>query len=502
MSRAKTNVDYLNDIKSWDTYSSQSVSEKLKESVSVKDYGAKGDGTTDDTAAIQAASLAVATAGGGILFFPEGTYKFTRLTIRSGVLFTGAGSGATFLVCTNSSTLDTGSTFGSAFKAENNNIRVVRSGFSDLGIYAGDITLVSAQQDIFQTIIGLNLCMCERTIVENVSFGGWGSGALVFARAENGTEGLGFTGSTQDGNYNHITNVSFASCGKYNPDTAAIWLKYKANSNKFYGVFAKGMTGSGVVSIYHGNDNLFMGGTAESCAYISKMGGGTGANGNTIMQFRAEGLTGNAYEFLASAANNYIFGGYHTGVDGSLFVDANGSNRIISDNVNRLKSHVFPPSSNYSTLHNYGALQITSVNGDVDYPLYVKSTTTNDQTKYPTQLFWSDVTAGDAGYVLGRLGWRNSDSSTNAAGVSASIDARLADTGGNTSLVFNTGTGTTLTEKLRIDSNGAQVSVVPTTAATLTTNNTMTFALTSNTNLRISVRGSDGVTRVSNLTLA
>jgi len=47
---------------------------KLQESVSVKDFGAVGDGVTDDTAAIQAALDAVS---GGTVFFPFGTYYIT-----------------------------------------------------------------------------------------------------------------------------------------------------------------------------------------------------------------------------------------------------------------------------------------------------------------------------------------------------------------------------------------------------------------------------------------
>ena len=61
---------------------------------------------------------------------------------------------------------------------------------------------------------------------------------------------------------------------------------------------------------------------------------------------------------------------------------------------------------------------------------------------------------------------------------------------------------TAATERMRIDASGNVISNVNTTAPTLSTNQQMVFALTSNTNLRISVRGTDGVTRVANITLA
>lgn len=40
-------------------------------------FGAKGDGITDDSAAVQAALSAAKEAGGGLVFFPEGTYSTT-----------------------------------------------------------------------------------------------------------------------------------------------------------------------------------------------------------------------------------------------------------------------------------------------------------------------------------------------------------------------------------------------------------------------------------------
>lgn len=58
---------------------SRTVESKLSDSVSVKDFGAIGDGTTDDTAAIQNALNHLATTGftgyqGNTLYFPPGKY--------------------------------------------------------------------------------------------------------------------------------------------------------------------------------------------------------------------------------------------------------------------------------------------------------------------------------------------------------------------------------------------------------------------------------------------
>ena len=60
----------------------RTVENKLREFVSVKDFGAVGDGVTDDTVAIEAAITA--SAGTNKLVFPRGTYRFTSpLTISN-----------------------------------------------------------------------------------------------------------------------------------------------------------------------------------------------------------------------------------------------------------------------------------------------------------------------------------------------------------------------------------------------------------------------------------
>jgi hypothetical protein len=93
-------------------------------------------------------------------------------------------------------------------------------------------------------------------------------------------------------------------------------------------------------------------------------------------------------------------------------------------------------------------------------------------------------------------------------GGSVGADSIGEYTGGSTPLTIGT-TGprdlifrTNDTERARIDSSGSLIQSAPATPPTLATNGQMVFNLTSNTNLRVSVRGSDGVTRTANITLA
>lgn len=94
----------------------RTAQDKMREVISVKDFGATGDGTTDDTAALNNFFAALNTAGGGVGVIPPGTYRcnsqvtaaaaaFNRTTINaegarfkpthagSGLLITGGSAG-------------------------------------------------------------------------------------------------------------------------------------------------------------------------------------------------------------------------------------------------------------------------------------------------------------------------------------------------------------------------------------------------------------------------
>jgi parallel beta-helix repeat protein len=70
---------------------SRTVFSKLSDWISVKDFGAVGDGVTNDTTAVQAAINAASAVGGSTVIFPAGVYACTQLTLPSYVTLLGTG---------------------------------------------------------------------------------------------------------------------------------------------------------------------------------------------------------------------------------------------------------------------------------------------------------------------------------------------------------------------------------------------------------------------------
>ncbi|HVM93411.1 MAG TPA: glycosyl hydrolase family 28-related protein [Terriglobales bacterium] len=114
----------------------RTVQSRLRDIVSIKDFGAKGDGTTDDTAAIQAAMNSLSS--GGELYVPVGTYivnpsgsSVLTWSMSEPLRVTGAGAGA--------SILQTNSTANASIL----NATAGTIELSDIGLY-GPVTAASA----------------------------------------------------------------------------------------------------------------------------------------------------------------------------------------------------------------------------------------------------------------------------------------------------------------------------------------------------------------------
>src|SRR5690606_20478180 len=71
---------------------------KLREHVSVKDFGVVGNGTTDDSVNFQKGLDYLDSIGGGVLEIPEGTYRVRNIVLRDNVLMRGV-MGRTILKC-------------------------------------------------------------------------------------------------------------------------------------------------------------------------------------------------------------------------------------------------------------------------------------------------------------------------------------------------------------------------------------------------------------------
>jgi hypothetical protein len=442
---------------------------KAQQSIRAFDFSNILDSNGDHTAVLQAAIDASSTFGIEILLHPQ-TYNYSTLTLKSGMSFKGSGTDKCFLVC--SVTAGGSDPILWSIKKADDGTRARNIRLENM--YIGRATSsIAAVQDANPNLGGLCLAACENSLLRNLSFAAFGQGGIVFARAEGGIEGLGFTNTTQDGNYNIGIGLYFGSCGKYNAINSACWFKYKANSNKVYGIFGKGLTGSRVVGFSHANDNCIFGGTAESSlgvATFSPAAGGA-VYGNKVDGMRLESCTGDAFFFDGgdNCAANEVTGGYYTGV-GLLLVNKTAAPynyiRIPAyyDTPSTSSANAFPPSSSFSTRYQVGMQRLDSVRAGGEKPLYRVSDIYNDNAKPVEVIDWSSCLAPIAGTVLATWGVRCSDSSSGGAGVNARLSVKTNDTVGNTEWLFQCGRETDgITDAVRISKT--EVEILGTTKA-------------------------------------
>jgi hypothetical protein len=108
----------------------RTVQAKLRETVSIKDFGAVGDGVTDDTAAFLAARTYLQSVGGGSLYIPRGQYLVNGVVLfnfdaifiygdgaRASVILTASGTADIFVIGDGITTRNAVSVTGIGFNA-------------------------------------------------------------------------------------------------------------------------------------------------------------------------------------------------------------------------------------------------------------------------------------------------------------------------------------------------------------------------------------------------
>lgn len=131
-------------------------------------YGAKGDGTTDDRVAIQAALDACNAAGGGIVYFPPGTYLVSHAAKTNGVT-------AGLMVYSNQHLMGAGKantvikTKASQASASDMVVNQTVSTATDHDITISDMTLDGncANQAVSYQV-GISINKCRSVVIQNV----------------------------------------------------------------------------------------------------------------------------------------------------------------------------------------------------------------------------------------------------------------------------------------------------------------------------------------------
>ena len=338
--------------------------DKAEEFVSVKDFGAVGDGVTDDTAAIQAALDSLPSFGGEV-YVPTGQYRVTAGLVA------------------------------------NKRVRLVGAGYSYLLASPSPCVIIKAS-----TVSGPGLTLpTPASTVENISFlgevGNTGDGILIKAarctlrdvsvfRMGNDGIRIGTDAGNENCNLWYLSNVKTKSNGQHGlhlsegagalADTnAGTCVNIDAQSNGAAGVYLNGSQLNTFVGGAYQNNATYGIHLSPHASYNVFSGGDPEAN--SIAQVRLDaGAVGNAF---------YMYTVLYSGFNIANIAD---NNRIECIDHNRVVSGIkFPPtqvaSNDVNTLDDYEEGQFTpSVMGSTSAGTGTYSTRWGSYTKIGRQV--------------------------------------------------------------------------------------------------------------------
>jgi hypothetical protein len=257
----------------------------------VKDFGATGNGSTDDTAAIQTAITAAGPTG-GIVFLPVGIYVVSnQLILPTGVSLVGTGMGA---ASTNVCRLWWTGTTGFCVKAGNtagtlsSGIRIENLGINITTSTASGIWLYGARDCQFRNVY------IEGQPGTTTSIGVQIDGANISA----------FFNLMENVHCNHVFKGYVHTTTGTTQPTQTTGINCSAICDSTAG--SMGLDVQNVGGVGCGDGVLYVGGDWEACAIGVHLNGG----GTTLLGCRFENLHTNVdVQFDTLARNNQIIGG-------------------------------------------------------------------------------------------------------------------------------------------------------------------------------------------------
>ena len=267
--------------------STLTVQDKLQQYLSVKDYGAIGNGTANDTSAVNTA-IATATAAGRALYFPAGTYLVSQITALVGMKLVGESSLTTIIKAKGSSNVDLVTSPSTTI--DDVWIESIRFDGNSAGNTAGDTLVIKGHRP---TLIDL-------VVIDSAA------NAIVTDWA-----GPSFRTAGSEGYFSHITIDSPQKSGwlhsgpsdSYFEDIIIIDPGQKTTAS-YYGLYLD-PTGSGS----NGRFNNLHHWTRSNAAKIALTGVYVGFGGNTFTNCHFEG--GNLPLNIASNFNTFAACAYY-----------------------------------------------------------------------------------------------------------------------------------------------------------------------------------------------
>lgn len=326
----------------------------------VLDYGAVGNGTTDDRAAIVAAITALSSAGGGTLLFPAGTYAVSAtVSLVSNMKMTGVGRGASIIrpadgwassaIFQDPSAVSNVEVVDLTFDINNVSalaVRFIRSGTINVAVRNCEFKGMTTSG----TAMALNLC--RQVLIQGNVFTGSGSGSQAALNLFNAATHVAIVDNSFEGCHqsvyvdnftaacNNITigNNRFRNIGRYG--VRLVQASYvTVMGNEFETTFYVGSStdGSAIVTCHSGCSNVTISNNVSKTAgEISCYGGfNTSITGNIIVNTIAAGIevNDNADASVPADAIRTSIVGNHIQNAGGSGIYASGTDILIQSNT-------------------------------------------------------------------------------------------------------------------------------------------------------------------------